>query len=33
LPALAHLRAQAEARELDGKITWEGDLNAIGTDK
>lgn len=26
------LRAQEKARELKGKITWEGDLNAMRTD-
>ena len=27
------LRAQGKARELKGKNTWDGDLNAIGTDR
>jgi hypothetical protein len=27
------LRAQEKARELKGKITWEGDLNAMRTDR
>ena len=33
LKTLVQLRAQAKARELRGKITWEGDLNAMRTDK
>ena len=33
LRTLLDLRAQEKARELRGKITWEGDLNAIRTDK
>ena len=32
LKTLVQLRAQAKARELKGKITWEGDLNAMRTD-
>ena len=31
LRTLVQLRAQEKARELKGKITWEGDLNAIRT--
>lgn len=33
LRTLVELRAQEKARELRGKITWEGDLNAMRTDK
>ena len=33
LKTLVQLRAQAKARELRGKITWEGDLNAMRTDR
>ena len=33
LRTLLDLRAQEKARELRGKITWEGDLNAMRTDK
>lgn len=33
LKMLVQLRAQEKARELKGKITWEGDLNAMRTDK
>ena len=32
LKTLVQLRAQEKARELKGKITWEGDLNAMRTD-
>ncbi len=31
LRTLLDRRAQEEARELRGKITWEGDLNAMRT--
>ena len=31
LKTLVQLRAQEKARELKGKITWEGDLNAMRT--
>ncbi|HOB96148.1 MAG TPA: type II toxin-antitoxin system VapB family antitoxin, partial [Aquabacterium sp.] len=33
LRTLLDLRAQEKARELRGKITWEGDLNAMRADK
>lgn len=33
LKTLVRLRAQEKARELEGKITWEGDLNAMRTDR
>ena len=33
LRAWVQLRAQGKARELKGKSTWDGDLNAIGTDR
>ncbi len=33
LKTLVRLRAQETARELKGKITWEGDLNAMRTDR
>jgi len=33
LKTLVQLRAQEKARELRGKITWEGDLNAMRTDR
>jgi Arc/MetJ family transcription regulator len=33
LRTLLDLRAQEKARELRGKITWEGDLNAMRTDQ
>ena len=33
LKTLVQLRAQAKARELKGKITWEGDLNTMRTDR
>ncbi len=33
LRTLLNLRAQEKARELRGKINWEGDLNAMRTDK
>ncbi len=33
LRTLLDLRAQEKARELRGKITWEGDLNANRTDR
>lgn len=33
LRTLLDLQAQEKARELRGKITWEGDLNAMRTDK
>ena len=32
LKTLIRLRLQEKARELKGKITWEGDLNAMRTD-
>lgn len=32
LKTLVQLRAQEKARQLKGKITWEGDLNAMRTD-
>lgn len=31
LRTLVRLRAQEKTRELKGKITWEGDLNAMRT--
>jgi Arc/MetJ family transcription regulator len=33
LRTLLNLRAQEKARELRGNINWEGDLNAMRTDK
>ena len=33
LKTLLQLRGQAEARKLRGKITWEGDLDAMRRDK
>ncbi len=33
LRALLALHAQEKVRELRGKITWEGDLNGMRTDK
>ena len=33
LKTLVQLRAQEKARELKGKITWEGDLNTMRTDR
>ena len=33
LRTLLDLRAQEKARELRGKITWEGDLNAMRNDR
>ena len=33
LKTLVQLRAQEKARELKGKITWEGDLDVMRTDK
>ena len=33
LKTLVRLRAQEKARELQGKITCEGDLNAMRTDR
>jgi Arc/MetJ family transcription regulator len=33
LRTLVLLRAQEKARELRGKTTWEGDLNAMRTDR
>ena len=33
LRTLLDLRTQEKARELRGKITWEGDLNAMRTDR
>ena len=33
LRTLLDLRAQEKARELRGRITWEGDLNAMRTDR
>jgi Arc/MetJ family transcription regulator len=33
LRTLLDLRAQEKARELRGKITWEGDLNVMRTDR
>jgi Arc/MetJ family transcription regulator len=33
LKTLVRLRAQEKVRELRGKITWEGDLDAMRTDR
>ena len=33
LRTLVQLRAQEKARELKGRITWEGDLEAVRTDR
>ena len=33
LKTLVQLRAQEKARELKGRITWEGDLEAVRTDR
>jgi Arc/MetJ family transcription regulator len=33
LKTLVRLRAQEKVRELRGKIAWEGDLNAMRTDR
>lgn len=33
LKTLVQLQAQEKARELRGKVTWEGDLNAQRTDR
>ena len=33
LKTLVQLRAQDKARELKGRITWEGDLEAVRTDR
>lgn len=33
LKDLVQLRAQEKARELKGKISWEGDLHAMRTDR
>ena len=33
LRTLVQLRAQEKVRQLKGKITWEGDLNAMRTDR
>ena len=33
LRMVVELRAQEKARELRGKITWEGDLSAMRTDR
>lgn len=33
LKTLVRLRAQEQVRELRGKIRWEGDLNAMRTDR
>ena len=33
LQTLVQLRAQEKARELRGKIVWEGDLNAMRIDR
>lgn len=33
LRTLIQLRAQEKARELKGKIVWEGDLNAMRIDR
>lgn len=33
LKTLVQLRTQENARDLRGKITWEGDLNAMRTDR
>ena len=31
LKTIVHLRAQEKARDLRGRITWEGDLNEMRT--
>jgi Arc/MetJ family transcription regulator len=33
LRTLVRLRAQEKVRDLKGKISWEGDLNAMRTDR
>ena len=33
LKTLVQLRAQEKAKELKGKISWEGDLDAMRTDR
>ena len=33
LKTLVQLKAQEKVRQLKGKITWEGDLNAMRTDR
>ena len=33
LKTLVQLRTQEKARALKGRITWEGDLNAMRTDR
>ena len=33
LRTLVQLRAQEKARQLKGKITWDGDLSAMRTDR
>ena len=33
LRTLVQLRAQEKARELKGRITWEGDLTSMRTDR
>jgi Arc/MetJ family transcription regulator len=33
LKTLVQLQAQEKARELRGKVSWEGDLNALRTDR
>jgi len=33
LKTLVQLRAQEKVRQLKGKITWEGDLNAMRSDR
>ena len=33
LKTVVQLRAQEKARDLRGKITWEGDLDAMRTDR
>ena len=33
LKTLVRLRAQEKARQLKGRITWEGDLDAMKTDR
>ena len=33
LKTLVQLRKQEQARQLRGRITWEGDLDAMRTDK
>ena len=33
LKTLVQLRGQEQAKELKGRITWEGDLNAMRTDR